>query len=180
MAPLLAAAIPVLADLIPDAIGYFAGDKAEKAADDLLGIASKVTGKNKDEALEAIKADPQTALKFKIAVMEDKYRLDQMFLDDKKDARSLQKEALKQDDTFSKRFVYYFAIGWSLFAAIYMTGITFLEVSNQQQGYANTILGFLLGTAVSAIFQFFYGSSKGSKDKTDIQSGIFKILNKEK
>ncbi|AGH32224.1 hypothetical protein VPHG_00161 [Vibrio phage 11895-B1] len=163
----------MLAELIPDAVGWFAGDKAEKAAAEVLDIASSVTGiSDKDEALKAIQSDPEVALKFKIAVMNDKHRLDEMFLEDRKDARDMQKSALEQDDVFSKRFIYYFAIGWSTFAALYMTGITFLPVSEAAQGYSNTILGFLLGTAVSGIMQFFYGSSQGSKEKTLSQNKI--------
>jgi ABC-type nitrate/sulfonate/bicarbonate transport system permease component len=34
--------------------------------------------------------------------------------------------------------------------------------------FANIILGFLLGTAVATIISFFYGSSKSSKDKTEM------------
>lgn len=181
MAPLIAAAIPMLAELIPDAIGWFAGDKAESAAEEVLGIASQVTGiGNKDEALEAIKADPEVALKFKIAVMNDKHRLDEMFLADRKDAREMQEVALEQDDPFSKRFLYYFAIGWSLFAAAYMTAITFIPITDAAEGYANTILGFLLGTAVSAILQFFFGSSQGSKDKNKIVEGFKSFTGKGK
>lgn len=177
MAPLLAAAIPTLVELIPNAIGWFGGDDAEKAAEEVLGIASKVTGiDEKDKALEAIQSDPNVALEFKKAVMADKHRLDEMFLADKKNAREMQNNALKQDDEFSKRFVYYFAIGWSIFAMLYLSGITFFSLPEESTRFADTILGFLLGTIISGIIQFFYGSSQGSKDKNAQQSDIVKAL----
>lgn len=78
---------------------------------------------------------------------------------DTKDARNMQVEALKQDDVFSKRFVYYFAISWSLFAMLYLAGITFLQVDVESVRFADTIIGFLLGTVVSTLIGFFYGSS---------------------
>ena len=177
MAPLLAAAIPALVDLIPNAIGWFGGDDAEKAAEEVLGIASKVTGINeKDKALEAIQSDSNIALEFKKAVMKDKHRLDEMFLADKKNAREMQNTALNQGDLFSKRFVYYFAIGWSVFAMIYLGAITFVDLPEGSTRFADTILGFLLGTIISGIIQFFYGSSQGSKDKNVQQNDIVKAL----
>lgn len=82
------------------------------------------------------------------------------------DARAMQKEALKQDDLFSKRFVYYMAGFWSLIGGVYIFLVTFTTVVNPQ--HANTIIGFLLGTIVATIINFFFGSSVGSKNKTDL------------
>lgn len=177
MAPLLAAAIPTLIDLVPDAVGWLGGDKAEKAADDMLGIAKNVTGLGtKDEALGAIQSDPDTALKFKMAVMNDKYRFDEMYLADKANARDMQKEALKQEDKFSKRFLYYLASAWSIFAMSYITAISFITIPETSIRFVDTITGFLLGTIVSGIIQFFFGSSKGSKDKQGSQDNIVELL----
>jgi hypothetical protein len=47
----------------------------------------------------------------------------------------------------------------------YFVFVTFGAVSNLRM--ADTILGFLLGTAIAAIFQFFYGSSARSREKDD-------------
>ena len=83
------------------------------------------------------------------------------------DARSMQKVALEQDDTFSKRFIYYFATAWSLFAMLYFAFVTFGTVPESGTRMADTILGVLIGTVITGFFNFFYGSSKSSKDKTD-------------
>ena len=74
-------------------------------------------------------------------------------------ARNMQVENLKQDDKFSKRFVYYFAIFWSTFAVVYLTGITFAEIPKENIRFADTIVGFLLGTIVATLIGFFYGNS---------------------
>ena len=87
-------------------------------------------------------------------------------LENTKDARDLQKVALQQDDVFSKRFIYYLAIFWSVIGASYIFLATFSEVVNPKM--ADTVLGFLLGTIVSTIINFFFGSSKGSKDKSKL------------
>ena len=84
------------------------------------------------------------------------------------DARDMQKEALKQEDLFSKRFVYYLATFWSITGLIYIFLITFTNIPEANVRFADTILGFLLGTIVSTIINYFFGSSNGSKEKTDI------------
>lgn len=86
------------------------------------------------------------------------------------DARDMQKEALKQDDVFSKRFVYYLSSFWSVISAVYIFFITFLEVPLSSVRYADTILGFLLGTIIASIINYFLGSSFGSDKKTELMS----------
>lgn len=86
-------------------------------------------------------------------------------------ARAMQAEALAQDDVFSKRFVYYFASLWSVAAIVFIFGITFITIPAGNERFADTILGFLLGTIVATIINFFYGSSKGSQDKDILIKG---------
>lgn len=81
------------------------------------------------------------------------------------DARDMQKEALKQSDTFSKRFIYYLAAAWSSISMLYIFVITFIPIPTPNIRFADTILGFLLGTIIATILNFFFGSSKGSHDK---------------
>lgn len=82
------------------------------------------------------------------------------------DARDMQKVALQQDDLFSKRFVYYLASFWSFVAVVYIGLITFMTIPEANVRFADTILGFLLGTVIATIVNFFLGSSQSSKDKT--------------
>ena len=83
------------------------------------------------------------------------------------DARARQVAALQQDDKFSKRFVMYLATFWSLTAVAYIFLITFTNIPELNIRFADTILGFLLGTVVATILNFFLGSSAGSKEKTE-------------
>ena len=82
-------------------------------------------------------------------------------------ARAMQIAALQQDDRFSKRFVMYLATFWSLTAVAYIFLITFTNIPELNVRFADTILGFLLGTVVATILNFFLGSSAGSKEKTE-------------
>lgn len=81
------------------------------------------------------------------------------YLADTANARGMQVEALKQTDLFSKRFVYYFTTFWSLFSAGYLIGTTFWEIPENNSHVVDTVLGFLLGTAIALMFSYFYGTS---------------------
>lgn len=93
---------------------------------------------------------------------------EELSINDKISARTMQGAALGQDDLFSKRFVYYFSIFWSIASATYIGFITFGTIPIENTRFADTILGFLLGTAIAGMFSFFYGSSSSSKNKDAI------------
>jgi len=86
---------------------------------------------------------------------------------DRADARDLQVKALSQDDLFSKRFIYYFAIFITTLQMIYAFGVTFFEVPEKNIRNADTLLGIMVGSGLTAIITFFYGSSLGSSIKNE-------------
>jgi hypothetical protein len=90
------------------------------------------------------------------------------------DARAMQTAALAQDDKFSKRFVMYLATFWSVTAVTYIFLITFTHIPELNVRFADTILGFLLGTVVATILNFFLGSSASSKEKTEVLAAELK------
>jgi hypothetical protein len=132
-------------------------------ADDIyppLGLITKAADMagltpDKKQELEAIYND------------ESKEFIEMMYAD-KDSARKMQQTALNQDDVFSKRFVYYFAAFWGLVAAVFIFVIMFYPIPEQNKRLIDTVLGFLMGTIVSTIISFFYGSSKGSMDKNNL------------
>lgn len=152
--------LPVLAPIL-----------ATLAANGLGMVADAVTKKGKEFVEEKLGIEltpdpsPEAVQNWKIAAQQHERELLAMAYGDTANARNMQVEALRQDDIFSKRFIYYFAIFWSIFAAGYIGFITFGTIPVDNQRFADTILGFLLGTVVATILQFFFGSSMGSKDK---------------
>lgn len=89
-------------------------------------------------------------------------------------ARDMQKEALRQDDKFAKRFIYYFATFITVTTIAYVFIITFATIPEPNIRFADTVLGFLLGTLLATIINFFFGSSHGSETKTSIIAGLEK------
>jgi hypothetical protein len=144
---------------------------ATLASNGLGMVADAVTKKGKEFVEEKLGIDltqdptPETVANWKLAAQQHEKELLQMAYGDTANARNMQVEALRQDDLFAKRFIYVFATFWSIFAASYIGFITFGHIPEDNQRFADTILGFLLGTVVATILQFFFGSSMGSKEK---------------
>lgn len=121
------------------------------------------------------KEEKETLKKEIVKTIQDyELELQKLEVEDRGSARDMQKAALAQADNKSKRFIYNFAWFWSISSISYFTATTFFAVKNER--VADTILGFLLGTAVAAIINFFFGSSSGSSDKSDM---IKELLNKK-
>lgn len=78
-------------------------------------------------------------------------------------ARDMQKAALAQEDTFSKRFIYYLAALWSVAGITYVFLVTFWDVASERT--SDTVLGFLMGTIVSTIINYFFGSAMPAPHK---------------
>lgn len=163
-----------LAQFAPSLMRMFGvGEKSATAAEAVIDIAKSVTGaQSPQEALDRIRADVEKQTEFNLRVLEQNTELEKAYLMDMHSARQMQIAALGQEDLFSKRFVYYFAIGWSLFAMVYFCAVTFIEIPEMGQRIADTILGVLITSVVGGMFAYFYGSTKGSQMKTQLMAAL--------
>ncbi|MCM2971788.1 hypothetical protein [Larsenimonas suaedae] len=114
----------------------------------------------------AIEQDPEWALRAK----ELEADLQKHTLADKADARAMQVAELQQEDTLSKQFIYWFASVWSVFTMFYVSMISFMGVDESSQRFADTVLGFMLGTLIAAMIQFFFGSSRRDQEREKFES----------
>jgi len=67
----------------------------------------------------------------------------------------------------AKWFIPAFASAWSAFFMLYVSFVTFGVIPAANTRFADTILGFLLGTGASTILSYFFGSSASSKAKDE-------------
>ncbi len=83
-------------------------------------------------------------------------------------ARDMQKSALAQGDRFAKRFVYFLAAFLMIFGCAYILAVTFITVPVANTRFADTMTGVVITMVFSSVVGYFFGSSAGSKDKTDM------------
>lgn len=159
-----------LIELIKDAAPVLATAVAGPAGGAAVSFLAKKFGVEDTVAsvAQAIAGDPEAAMKLRQLDFEYT-KLEQA---DRASAREMQMAALAQADVFSKRFVYYLATFWSVFAVTYILVITLVDIPEKNIRFADTILGFILGTVIATILNFFYGSSRSSQEKTDKLANI--------
>jgi hypothetical protein len=150
----LAKAAPALTTVVAGPLGGAAVSAIAKQ----FGVEDTI-----EAVTKAVIEDPEAALKL---AQIDVEKLKMQYANTA-DARDMQKIALQQSDTFSKRFTMYLTTFWSICAAIYIGFITFGVIPEQNVRFADTILGFILGTVIATMLNFWFGSSIGSKEKAE-------------
>ena len=80
-------------------------------------------------------------------------------------ATEMQMKAMDSDDPFIRRFLYYFIGCWSAFSMVFIPCLIWASIPESGQRYADTILGYVMGTIVTSMFAFLLGSSQGSRMK---------------
>ena len=135
-------------------------DIVEKA----IGIAGSVASGNFLGAIETLVSKDPGITPEQLARINKEIELEYK---DRADARALQIAALQQDDLFSKRFLYYFALGICGFSMLIVLLLFFVEIPESNQRIVDMILGVIIGSGLISVINFFFGSSKGSKDKQE-------------
>ena len=155
MLPVIAS---IVSGLIANGLPKVADAVIEKGVDyvqDKMGIELKPEGQATKEDYAKIQAEANKHEEF----------MAEVDLKNMQGARAMQEKAMDSDDPLVRRFVYFFIGFWSLLSALYIGFITFGYIPEQNIRFADTILGFVLGTMVASMFQFLLGSSLGSRAK---------------
>jgi len=93
--------------------------------------------------------------------------IEKAYLQDVQNARALQVAALSQQDNFSKRFLYYLAGFIIFFTMVYGVLLFFLEIPESNKRLIEMFLDIFVFSGSLSVIYFFFGSSKGSHDKTE-------------
>lgn len=157
MLPMIAS---IVSGLISNGLPKVADAVIEKGVDYVqgkLGIELKPEGE----------MSPGDVAKLKEAAMKHEEFMAEIDLKNMEGARNMQLKAMDSDDPLVRRFVYFFISFWSILSSIYIGFITFGDIPEANIRFADTILGFVLGTMVASMFQFLLGSSLGSRKKDE-------------
>jgi len=150
----------IVSNLISNGMHKVADAVIEKGVDavqDKLGIELKPEGQATPEYNEKLKAEAMKHEEF-MAELDEKSR---------QRATDMQMAAMKSDDPLVRRFIYYFIAVWSAFAIVFIPSLIWAPIPDSGQRYADTILGYVMGTIVTSMFAFLLGSSQGSRMKDD-------------
>ncbi len=158
MLPLLAPILTQLAGAGLQKVADAVLDKGVEHVEEKLGIKLEP---NEDGVLDDTKL-----AELQMAAMKHAEFMAEIDLKNTQDARDMQEKAMESDDPVVRRFIYKFAWLWSIFAISYIILITVVNIPEKNTRFVDVVLGFLLGTVVSTILNFFFGSSQSSKDKT--------------
>jgi hypothetical protein len=156
-----------LAQFAPQVIKWISGsDKAAEAAGKVVQIAEAVTGKQGPEAVEALKADPALVLQFRQAVMTNETELDKAYLADRADARK-RDVAITQAGRYNWRgdLLALLAVGGLVLCVWFVARDT--EMPERAVNAIMFVAG-VLAAAVRDVYNFEFGSSRGSKSKDDV------------
>lgn len=187
MIPIIAGLVSMFASKGLDLLAGTAEAVTEKGVDKLTDFIKDKTGldikeklvKKEDLTPEEIQALKELEYKNEEQLRQIKLEYYKLDLQDRADARKLQEKALEQNDIFSKRFLYYYAAAATTLSFTYIFLITFMVIPESNLRFADTILGVVIGTIISTITQFFFGSSAGSKSKETSITETLKSITKK-
>lgn len=163
--PLLALAAQLVPFLLPKVAQALGGSKAQEVAETVVEIAETVTGKKGPDAVEAVKANPETALAYLQAQMDQQEKLEALVVEDRKDARGRDRAIIT-----AGRY------NWRADLMILACVVALCYIVNKIAGDAikpevlaifNMAVGALLKMLGDA-FAFEFGSSRGSKEKDEV------------
>lgn len=154
-----------LAQFAPQVIKWVSGsDKAAEAAATVVQVAQQVTGRaTPDDALAAIASDPQKALEFRQAVMDNALKWDAMFLADTQNARGRDVELAKAGMR-NYRATALVAMAVVLVLLCLTITVWTTDTNDFIKATVTLVMGRALGW-VDQVFSFEFGTTRSSATK---------------
>ncbi len=160
------ALISAIAQLAPSITSIFGGgEKSQAVAETAAEIARKVTGSStNDEALEALKADPNKLVEYQRALLDQQTRFEELRTADRKDARDRDVEIIKAG---KHNYRADFLVGMTVVIIMIIIAIVVWsgDLDEFAKGSLTTILGVFLNQLVS-VFAFEFGTTRKSEEST--------------
>ena len=120
-----------LAQFVPQIVKWIAGDKAGAVAGKVIDVAKQVTGKGTgDEALEALKADPNLVLKYRVAVLDQELEFEKIAVQNAGDINATMRAeaAAEHWPTYSWRPAIGFSVAIAMVVSVIVVAIAYIGV----------------------------------------------------
>lgn len=155
-----------LAQFAPAAIKWLTGsDKAEEAAQAVIGVAQQVAGSSDPvEALAAITGNAQLQIEFRKALMANESDLDKAFLQDRQDARARDAKFIEGGRRNVRADVMVAADAIGLIVCLVVLAVYRDNLPGEAIALISTIAS-IFGLCLRDAHQFEFGSSRSSRDK---------------
>jgi len=155
-----------LAQFAPQVIKWVTGsEKAAEAAGQVVSIAEAVTGKTGSGALVALQADPALVLQFRSQLLQVEADLDKAYLADRADARARDVALAQTGRNNHRADVMIVGAVVGLLACLFVLVRLQGQIPGEVVGIVSTVAG-LFGACLRDAFQYEFGSSRGSADKS--------------
>jgi hypothetical protein len=153
----------------PMACKWLGGDKSKEAAQDLLSIAEDLTLKNGPDVISELESNPELALQFEEQVLKHEKYLDRIYLKDKQNARERDLKIRQLGGRNIRADMMILVVSLVLIVDI----VLLWQNPEMPQGIV-AILNIVVGSTLKMLsdaFQFEFGSSRSSRDKTHMIKG---------
>lgn len=173
---------PIVAILLKAGLSYAAAAAATKGVDylkektgvDLSSVKEELTPDEHLKISQAQEDNFEEWSSLQIRAMEHEEKLETIAASDRDSARKMQETALKSDSEFAKHFVYIFISAWSIFSMAFIILISTTKVDENSIRFVDTILGWVIGTAMGSIFAFLLGTTVRNSKKDDTINELVK------
>ena len=162
------ALIPValqLAQYVPALMRYLgAGSESTQVVEKAVEIAQTVTGaKTPEEALTALAASRELQLKLQLAMLDQTTEFERMYLSDRQDARARDREFIRSGQRNWRADILAFLAVGGLVTCVWFVA----RDSGLPERAVNAIMfvAGVLASAVRDVYNFEFGTSRGSEQK---------------
>ena len=165
-------ALRVASQFAPGLIRHLAGDRAGDIAQSILNLGRQVTGIDDPEEIQRmLQEDVTLAHDFRMRAVELELEEERAHLADRQGARDMRLELARLGRTDWMMYAVGLIVVLGLVAVVLAIFVT-PDLSDEQLNLLNVLGGGLLA-GFMAVVQYFFGSSRGSKNKdSQIQSLI--------
>lgn len=164
---LVPAAAAIASQLLPSLIGRLAGDRAERVASEIVSVAAEAAGVpgsgDEHEILGRLQADPKALAEAQIRLREVDRAEMEAELRDRQSARERDVALAESGQGNTRANI---MIGFSFAALVACIGLAiFRQLPPEVLSLLTTVIGFLMAR-LTDVFNFEFGSSRSSKEKT--------------